>query len=154
MIVYQSNHRVIVRETILSALINAAISAFMAWLLFGGSKLIERSDVLVDFVPQTFMVALMGSLVPAAIARRKVRQATAGDLRRPPARRAPNLLVHSLLVALPATLVLGGGAALLTAIFLDPEIGLKTLMIIKPIYGAFVALIVTPFALQRVLSKP
>ncbi|MGZ8347564.1 MAG: hypothetical protein ACXWUP_10695 [Allosphingosinicella sp.] len=137
----------LVRETAISVLINVAISAFMTWLLFGGANVAARGDVLVDFVPQTFIVALMGSLVPGAIARRQVRRGAIPRRHVPPSR-PRSLILRSLIAALAATLIFGAlGTVLVLALF-DESVPFAQLMMLKCGYGGLVALVVTPFAVR------
>lgn len=143
--------RTIARETAISVLINTAISALMTWLLFGGAEGgVERGAVLLDFVPQTFMVALMGSLVPSAIAVRTRRKAAHVNA---PAVPAGRLILRCILIALLATVVLGGIGATLVIALCGTRIAFPNLIFMKMAYGALVAAVVTPIALSRALSE-
>ena len=77
---------------------------------------VARGAVLVDFLPQTFMVALMGSLVPSAIALRMIRRPAVSNMFAAPIR---SLILRCVLIALLATFVLGGIGALLVLALLD-----------------------------------
>eukprot|EP01037_Dinobryon_pediforme_P024889 gene24889-26841_t len=60
---------VLLREAVISAAINAVLSIVFFVLVFGVS-VAPRLDALgPDFLPQAFMVSLMGSLVPAMLLR-------------------------------------------------------------------------------------
>lgn len=147
-----SHARIVARETAISMVINAAISALMTWLVFGGAAGgVARAAMVVDFVPQTFMVALMGSLVPSAIALRTIRRAAAGNL---PAAPIGGLILRCVLIALVATFLLGGVGALLAVALLDAQIEFRALIVMKMLYGALVAAVLTPLALRRALSQP
>lgn len=141
----------VARETAISVVINVAISLFFTWLVFGGEPSAPRDAVLVDFVPQTFMIALMGSLVPAAITRGKMRKGAVGPLAASSSRFPRNLLLRSLLVALLVTVVVGGLAAALTLASGVETFPFGPLMVGKALYGALVALLVTPVAVRMAL---
>lgn len=141
----------VARETAISVVINVVISLLFVWLVFGGDAEAARQDVLIDFIPQTFMIALMGSLIPAAITRGKLNRGAVARIPGPPSRLPHNLFLRSLLIAVAATLVVGGAAAILTVALLGTSIDLETLTIVKACYGALVALIVTPPALRAAL---
>ena len=145
-----SNHYV-ARETAISVLINVALSLFFTWLSFGGEAYAPRDSVLVDFAPQTFMIALMGSLVPAAITRGKLRKGAVLPLEPGSGRYPRNLFLRSLLIAVLVALVVGGIAVALTLASGAETFSFGPLMVGKAIYGAVVALIVTPVAIRMAL---
>jgi hypothetical protein len=150
-----AHRRYIAVETAISVAINGAISALMAWLVFGGRDRIPLgggSGVLLDFVPQTFMIALMAVLVPTLITRNRVRAGRIG-LGSPPRLRLPgNLLLRALAVALSATLIVGGSAALLMYGLHPDMIAFHPLLWLKIVYGMGLALLVTPIALAQALA--
>jgi hypothetical protein len=143
--------RYIIVETLISVAINAAFSAGFAFLIFGGRTgigLWGTSGLALDFVPQTFVIAMMSVLVPTALTRRRIRTGALQPGNGPPSRLPRFLLARALLVALLATFILGGAAiALLTATWAAP-LAFAAVLPLKIIYGAFVALLVTPLALR------
>lgn len=141
-------------ETIISVVINSAISAGFAWFVFGGAPLAKvwtPGGVAFDFVPQTFMISLMSVLVPTALTRKRVR---AGTIERSPAdsRLPSNIFLRALLIAVSATVVLGGMGVALLAVLGINTIPFGMLFPAKIAYGAAVSLIVTPIALRAALA--
>jgi len=146
--------RYIFVETLISIAINAAISAGFAFFTFGGRTEIGLwgpSGLALDFVPQTFMIALMSVLVPTALTRRRVAAGAIRPPAGPPSRLPRNLAIRALLAAAIATLLLGGTATALLAALWSAPLGFATVLPLKILYGALVALLVTPPALRAAL---
>lgn len=148
--------RYVLVETFIGMVINAAISAGFAFLVFGGRAAVGlwgADGLALDFVPQTFMVALMSALVPSLLTRRRI---AAGAIRAggPPSPLPRNLLLRALLLALLATILLGGVATLILALVLNGPVPFWTLLPFKIAYGAFVAALITPMALRAALAAP
>ena len=67
------------REILVSAVINGTFSALAFTLVFGGLEQVPLWGVgnwVFDFLLQGFMVALMATLVPGILARRKIKAGT------------------------------------------------------------------------------
>lgn len=146
--------RYILVETAISVAINAAISAGFAFLVFGGRTGIAlwgSGGLALDFAPQTFMIAMMSVVVPTALTRRRIGAGALRPRSGPPSQLPPNLAVRALLVALFATVALGGAATAALAATWSGPIGFAAALPLKIIYGAAVALVVTPFALKAAL---
>jgi hypothetical protein len=146
--------RYIFTETAISIVINAAISAGFAFVVFGGRAEIGLwgpGGLAIDFAPQSFMIALMSVLVPTALTRRRIRTGTLKPGNGLPSRLPRNLVGRALLVALAATTVLGGIAVAISAAAWAGPLGFATVLPLKIIYGAAVAFIVTPTALKAAL---
>src|SRR5437868_14337989 len=95
------------RETLIGIAINAALSAFFVFLVFGGRNAIAVRDIALDAVPQSFMIALMTTIVPTLLTRKRLREGGIEALAE--ANRLPtNLLLRALLVAAASALI--GGA--------------------------------------------
>lgn len=147
--------RYLLIETLISIAINAAISAGFAVFVFAGQPEIGLwgpSGLALDFVPQSFMIALMSVIVPTALTRRRV---DAGTL----VARADkwpwlprNLLLRALFAAVGSAVLLGGAATTLLAAAWTGPLGFPAVLALKISYGAFVALLVTPPALRAALS--
>jgi hypothetical protein len=144
----------VVRETAISIVINAAISAVFAWAMFHGAEPVSVSGaggLAFDFLPQTFMIALMSSLVPSAIARKRLRPDMAASGHAAPGRLPRNLLLRALLIAAAATLLIAPAASFLLAKAAGASLDGGAVMPMKVAYGAFLALLVTPAALRAEL---
>ena len=75
--------RYVATETLISMAINCAISVGMFVLLFGGRAEISLKGLdgaLIDFIPQTFMIALMSLVVPTLLTRRRVARGRIGSI--------------------------------------------------------------------------
>ena len=141
------------RETTVSIIINMLFSLVFTWIVFGSAVSTPKQDVLIDFVPQSFMVALMGGLIPSFLTRKHRIAGWAATMPTGAAALPRNLLLRSLVIALLATLVIGGAAALVAALLLDENVEYVTLLLFKPIYGGCLAALVTPFALKASWAK-
>lgn len=137
-------------EAGVSAVINGALSAGFAVLLFSGRGLVPAfgsGGFAPDFPVQTFMVALMSVTVPSLIARARLRSGGLPPLA--PAEAGP-LWRRALGTALAAAVGLGGAAMLLS--LAAAPLAFSTLLAIKVAYGAALAAVVTPWALKRVVA--
>ena len=147
--------RYVLVETLTSVAVNAAISAAFVFFIFGGKAEIGLwgpGGLALDFVPQTFMIAMMSVLVPTALTRRRIQ---AGAVRTRNCRRSRlprRLAIRALLVAAVATLGLGGAAIAILAASCSGPLSFAALLGLKIGYGAIVASLVTPVALRAALS--
>jgi hypothetical protein len=149
----QDHYRYIAIETAISLVINVALSAAFAWLMFHGRDPIafaSSNGFGIDYFPQTFMIGLMSVVVPTLLTRRRLKaaklQPAMGRVRLP-----SRLIIRAPFVAVIATVVLGGAAFLLSMGLLPLSVSFSKLVAIKLIYGAFVALAVTPVGLRAAL---
>lgn len=145
-------------DAMTGAVINAAFSCAVTWLVFGGRPEVPVTGLdgaLFDFAPHTFMVALMTTIVPGFLGRRRVAAGGIAPLATPLMPLPPNLLVRAITLAILATLVLGGGAAAALYATAGTTIAFGPFLIGKCLYGALVALVITPFAFTSMLAdKP
>jgi hypothetical protein len=139
------------RETLLSAVVNAAISIGFFLLVFGWAPVATRS-LAIDFLPQTFGTAFLGGLVPSFILLSKIRRGTVAAAGRVPTRAAQTLRVLG--CALVATPVLGGLAALVMLAVGPSLLSPATALIVKALYGALVGIVTTPPVLRMALGMP
>jgi hypothetical protein len=146
----------VVKETAISILINAVLSALFVWLMFGGRSQVAvwgAGNLAFDFVPQTFMISLMSVLVPSALTRKR-RRAGAIESCEPVLPSLPrNLALRALLLAIVASLVLATAAALLLAAVSPAPLAMSAVWPLKIVYGALVAVIVTPIGLCVALGE-
>lgn len=125
----------IVRETVISIVINGAISVGISMLVFGIDRPVSSAALGWDFLPQSFMIALMGAMVPALLLRKRLGM------------RSSQIFLCSLAIAVAATSVFGGIAALLTNSLIDVSLVADQALLLKLVYGAGLASIITPTAL-------
>ena len=133
----------VARETAISTVINMLFSAAFFAALFGFSAPVMvggRHGLGADCLPQGFMVALMGALVPSLIARAK------SGTRRPTVGR---VVGRSFILALLVSLLAGGGAWMLLASLAPASLSPGQALLIKLVFAALVSLTVTPLALSR-----
>ena len=141
-------------ETLISMVINAAISAGFAFLVFGRRTEIDLWGLgglawirAADFHDRDDERSRAQRSHPPAD-RRGHAPARSG----PPSRLPRNLFARALLVAPVATIVLGGAAIALLAAASNGPLAFSDMLPLKILYGAFVAAIVTPLALRAALA--
>lgn len=142
------------KEGALSIVINAVLSVafFLAGFGFDPAvpvRIAGMGGYALDFLPQSFMIALMSALVPGAITAARMRNGRIGGA--PETTRA--LVVRSLLTALVA-LVAGGAIAMLLRLIAGAALlPWSAALFVKIVYGAALAAAVTPFGLRQALRQ-
>jgi hypothetical protein len=131
----------ILRETGVSIGINAALSIAFFVGLFGLSSPVDIIAFGRDFLPQAFMVTFMGCLVPALL------------IRRGSSLPAAPVIVRALLMAVAATLIAGAGAWLVCTRLAPLALDLMPALILKTLFGAALAALVTPIAVAAALPS-
>ncbi|MGY2736820.1 hypothetical protein [Sphingomonas sp. UYP23] len=130
----------LLREAAISAVINAALSIVFFILVFGIS-VAPRLDALgQDFLPQAFMVSLMGSLVPALLMRRQL-----GGAVQP-------IVVRAVVFALLGAAIAGGAAYGLCALHGAAMLPTAPAITIKALFGAVLGAIVAPLAVWPIIA--
>jgi hypothetical protein len=146
--------RYLATETAISVVINVALSAVFAWAMFAGRDAIAASGAkgfAVDFLPQTFMISLMSVVVPTLLTRKRL---SAGRLSGVEVSPPPwPLWMRAPLMAIAATLLLGGSAALLSLALTPNGLQFSALLPIKLVYGAVVAILMTPLGLVLAMRE-
>jgi len=140
------------RETVVSAAINAVLSAVFTLLAFGGEMSIGWRALAFDALPQSFAIALMGSLVPALLARRAI---GAGRLPGGGRHLATGAIVQAALRNALLAAVIGTALWAAALVVAGVEtIAFDIVMAVKIAYGAVLGAIVTRIVLTRLLSAP
>ena len=147
-------------ETAISIAINAAISIGFVWLVFHGHDPVPTSgpgSLVRDAAPQTFMITLMSTLVPSLITRQRMRSGhlDAWHRSQPGANPSPTskILLRALTLAIAAgVLGLVLSAAILPYLF-PGGLPYDRVLVLKAVYGALVALVITPLAISWVLGE-
>lgn len=131
----------LLREAAISAAINAVLSIVFFVIVFGVT-LAPRLDALgPDFLPQAFMVALMGSLVPALLLRRRMGGAVG------------TIMLRAVVFALLGTAIAGGGAYWLCTLHAAATLPIAQAITLKALFGAVLGAIVAPLAVWPVLAS-
>lgn len=131
----------IVRETCISIVINGAISVGICLLLFGLDRPVPSTASAWDFLPQSFMIALMGTLVPALLLRKRLGFGVR------------DILPRAVAMAVAAALLPGILAALITRIFINGSMDAGAVLLLKAAYGASLAAVVTPIMLIALVRQ-
>ncbi len=142
-------------ETLISMLINIALSLVAAWLVFGRRDAVPMAGpggFAFDFLPQTFMVSFMSTLVPTLLTRKRVASGQVAAWPGAPVKLPRNVLLRALLVAVLAAAVFGGIAMLIGLRSGAGHIPLNNVYVIKAFYGAVISIPVTWLALRVALA--
>jgi len=135
--------RYLFRESVVSAFINALISALFFFGVFAGVDPVPvwgSDGYALDFMPQSFAVALMSALVPGFLARKALGAQRFGAVPTPGARR---ILVRAFAWAF-AGLIAGAGLAAIALYLSGMEfVAAAPAFAIKVAYGALLGAIVT-----------
>ena len=138
----------IITESVISMLFNAVFSFGVTYLFFKGQQLIQKSELIVDALPQTFFVTFFGTLVPTLVTRARLRT---GRITSQPYRKT--LLPNN---ALPRAISMGimvSLAGYAVHFLVINALGIETLTLsatltYKTLYGAALSWLVTPWALN------
>lgn len=148
----RSQCRYLIVETAISVAINTVISIGFVYLAFGGQAQVATAALIPDAVPQSFMIALMSTVVPTMLTRRRRRAGlieghdnVVPDLLR-------SLPVRALLFAVITAVAGFAASALLIGTLAPPQLPFAAVLTGKAVYGALLAAVVTPFALTLALA--
>lgn len=157
------DHRAYIRrETLISMAINSALTLLFFVLLFGGMHRVPLWGIgnwAFDFIPQSLMIALMGTLVPALLTGRAVKAGRIAAIGRP-SRLPANPFARAVLVAVATAVVVAVIVAGLTWLAASPDtptianIPYAAALTIKLLYAALLAALVTPASLCAALATP
>jgi len=141
-------------ETAVSGVVNAVLSIIFFLLVFGLSEAVPvagNPGLVVDALPQTFMVVFMTTLVQTLLTRQRLRK---GQLEALDGRGAPlpaNLFVRALAIAIVAVLAAGALHALLLPGLTPATWPFMTALAYKGVYGALVGMAVSRLILPAAL---
>lgn len=142
------------RETSISIVINVVLTVLIFVGVFGVGHSVSVWGVgnwVFDFLPQSFMIALMSTLVPGALTSRKI---AAGKLARAAnASRLPDRLVLRALFLAVASAIVGTAIVALGAFALTVDaLGFFPALAFKMAYAVLLAAFVTPIGLRAALA--
>jgi hypothetical protein len=145
----------VLRETAISVAVNVTLSGVFFLVIFG---LADRIPVwgfgayVFDFVPQGFMIGLMATIVPGALARKALRQGRIEPS--PPQSAAPSSLVlRALALGFLAAGIGTIGAATVTALFGANSVDWWSALVMKLVFAGALAATVTPLGLRKVFAE-
>lgn len=143
------------RETLVSMVINGVLSFAFFIAVFGRTSPVALWGLghwVFDFIPQSFMIALMSTLVPGALAAKRLRAGmlqpslAASRLPRSAVRRALLLTIAATVLG-PAFVALAAQASGRAALDWPAALGLKVA------YGILLGAVVTPVGLRGALAR-
>jgi hypothetical protein len=142
------------KETMVSMVINGVLSAVFFLLVFGMATSVPAWGVgnwVFDFLPQSFMITLMSTLVPGALTAKRLK---AGEIQPGSynSRLPRSLVMRALLLAVLAAAIGTGLVAAIITLTGVNELALLPAFGVKVIYGIALGAIVTPIGLRAALS--
>jgi hypothetical protein len=145
------HRRYVLRETLLSLVINATLSVLFALLVAHGNLAIPLwgpGGMALDFVPQTFMISFATAIDVTLTSRQRLRAGAVKPLARseagPFARLPHNVLARALLIAATAAIVLSPISAGALQAFEVTRLPANSFVVMKVLYGAMVTLLIGP----------
>jgi hypothetical protein len=155
------HRRYIFRETAVSVAVNSLLSIVFALLATHGKAAVPLWGVrgmAVDFVPQTFMVSLATTIAVTIIARKRIRAGTVSplpvDKGGPFVRMPRHPLGRALSIASIAAVVLSPLGAGVLDILEVTSLPTRSFVMMKALYGAALALLVSPPIVRAALALP
>lgn len=146
--------RLLVRRETAIGVVASMVAGTIAFLVvFGWGKPVPvrgLSGFAVDFLPQTFMIVLMGSLVPGLLTARRVRT---GKIAALSGARRISVVARSVIVALSAMAVFGGGALAASMLSGATVLDARAAFLLKLAYSGCIALAITPSAVVASLRR-
>ncbi len=143
--------RYIAIEAAVSAAINAVLSIAFTLAVFGGTRLVPASDLAFDAIPQTFMVALMATLVPTVLTQKRLKTGRVARMTHLSLGLPRSVVGRSLLVAL---LLAAFAWALHQGLLpMDASFAFANVLMVKTLYGALLGAMVTAFAVRVALGE-
>jgi hypothetical protein len=140
------------RETLIGIAINAALSAAFVFLVFGGRDAVGTREIVLDALPQSFMIALMTTIVPTLLTRQRLRKGGLEILAADGGRLPANLPLRALVVAGTSALLGGALHWLVLPPVAPPVWSFEAVLAYKIAYGACLAWLLAPALLRRALA--
>lgn len=148
-----AHRRYLLAETVIAAVINAVLSVAFFFLVFGRAATVPvagAGGLIVDALPQSFMVAAMSTMVPTLLTRRRVAAGKIGPL---PS--GPRLPRHGLMRALAVGMAVAAVAGLAHLLVLPLTAAHWTFVNalgFKIVYGALLGAAVAAVAVRAALA--
>lgn len=151
-----SRQQYLIKETLISVAINTGLSIGFVFLAFHGRSRIMLNGahgIIVDMVPQTFMVTLMSCLVPGLLTSSRHAAGKLGWHQHAVSRSVLHIWLRAPAVALLATCVVVASSWLSFPHIIPGGLTFRELLISKAIFGMTLATLVTPWAILGVLGQ-
>jgi hypothetical protein len=146
------HRRYLATEVLIGAAINGVLSAAFVLLVFGGQSRVAAADLVMDALPQSFMVALMSAVVPTLLTRKRVRGGVVPPLSPMISWLPRNVGVRAICTALVVTVVAG----IVHWAVLGPMAGVAfpfaSVLIAKVAYGAALGAAITAWSVRNALA--
>lgn len=144
------------RETLVNVAINCFFAALFFFVVFGGQDRVPvwgLGNWVFDFIPQSFMIALLGTIIPGALAAKRLRAGAVQAFVRPsPLPR--NLLLRALLLAVVSAVIGATAVALLMTATDAGHLEPLPALLLKIGYAALLSVVITPPGLRAALALP
>ncbi len=143
-------------ETIISICINTVLSLGFVFFVFHGQARIPvlgAHGIVSDLVPQTFMVTLMGCLIPGLLTRKRLLAGDLAWLDHGLEIGVGQVVVTAFIAAIVVTVVIVGICWTLLPHVIAGGLSFGHLVIAKVIFGASLAAFMTPWAIRRLLRS-
>lgn len=144
----------IIKETVISGTINALFSVgFFVGAFYGVSELTlgSFSELTMDFLPQSFFVGLFAALPASLLTLKRLKAGSIAPLTGSTLPLPKSLPLRILCFAF-GSLVLFGGAAVLTLALIEPVlVTFSVALIVKIIFALLITLTITPLAIKSVM---
>lgn len=149
-----AQRRYILLETIISMALGALFSMLMAYAVFHGDGMVDAGGAKMQFdvLPQTFATAFMSVAVPTFLTRRRCLSGAVPTRVRGATRWPRHLLLRGIAFGLVAMVAGGALGAVVLPLWAGVLLDLPTLLAWKGVWGAVVALIITPAAIGLALG--
>ena len=131
--------------------INTVLSIAFVFLAFRGRAVISTKSVTLDMAPQTFMVTLMGCLVPALLTRCRIHRNALSWHGSTSKTAVSDLWLRAFGAALLLTVAIVLLCWLTLPRLIPNGLSFHTLLLSKALFGALLAACITPWAIRKVL---
>lgn len=148
----------VLRETLISTLPNAVLSAGFVWLLFGGQSRIPlwgMRGLAFDLVPTTFMLTLMTTIALTLLFRKRRRDGALADVGTAgaPLPLPRNPVLRGVVLALGLVMLFVPASVLVLAAIWQDDWPFAQVLVFKIAYGVVVGWVATPLVVLAVLRE-
>ncbi|WP_317929547.1 hypothetical protein [Halioxenophilus sp. WMMB6] len=148
-----SYKKIILIETLISAVINGVISAAITLAMFSSLSVVPIVEVIKDSIPQTFFVSFFSVAIPTFIIRARLKSGRVLPVAHRPNRWPQATILRAIVIALLLTLLLATVHFLAFSPMRELTVGFTSLLAFKVVYGLLLSAFVTPWALWLALSE-